>query len=129
MCKHTFNLYLFIAQVNMLEIYNENVLDLLAHGSTLSSAATEDKSLEIRQVCACVRHSRYLHVPFMCSCMQGPFGLHVPDATTEDVACIEDVERLMTRGEHNRTVGFTNCNEHSSRSHRCTRPRQCERMP
>lgn len=51
------------------------------------------------------------------STLQGPHGLCVPDATTEDVSSIDDVERLMSRGEHNRTVGFTNCNEHSSRSH------------
>lgn len=43
--------WLLLLQVNMLEIYNENVLDLLTtSSSSLSSAASEDKSLEIRQV-------------------------------------------------------------------------------
>lgn len=52
--RHVLRRHATLAQVNMLEIYNENVLDLLAHASTLSSAASEDKSLEIRQVCLCV---------------------------------------------------------------------------
>ena len=60
------------------------------------------------------------HGVIVCCChWQGPFGLHVPDAVTEEVGSIADVETLMQRGEHNRTVGFTHCNERSSRSHRC----------
>ena len=49
---------------------------------------------------------------------QGPFGNHVPDAVIEDVNCMDDVERLMQKGDANRSVGSTMCNEHSSRSHR-----------
>ena len=76
----------------MLEIYNENVVDLLA------PSAKERPSLEIRQ---------------------GATGVHVPDAVVADVNGMEDVERLMAYGDANRSVGSTMCNEHSSRSHRC----------
>lgn len=75
----------------MIEIYNENIRDLLAPQG--GSGATD---LEIKQ---------------------GPDGLHLPEATNELVNCPEDVLRVLERGQASRAVGKTKCNERSSRSH------------
>lgn len=74
--------------VQMVEIYNEQVRDLLAEDSTTK--------LEIR------------------SCDSGP---SVPDATMHSVKSTSDVLSLMKLGEVNRVVSSTAINNQSSRSH------------
>ncbi|KAK7284405.1 hypothetical protein RJT34_19151 [Clitoria ternatea] len=75
--------------VQMLEIYNEQVRDLLA----------TDVTLEIRNN----THN----------------GINVPDATLVPVSCPSDVLNLMNIGHKNRAVGATAMNDRSSRSHSC----------
>ncbi|CAM6096214.1 unnamed protein product [Calypogeia fissa] len=76
--------------VQMIEIYNEQVRDLLsAPGSSI-------KKLEIRN------HNAQLNVP---------------DACLMSVTCKDDVLELMKIGGRNRAVGATALNERSSRSH------------
>ncbi|XP_024394330.1 kinesin-like protein KIN-14C isoform X2 [Physcomitrium patens] len=77
--------------VQMLEIYNEQVRDLLA-------ADGVQKKLEIR-------NNSQLN------------GLNVPDASMMSVRSTEDVLDLMKVGQKNRAVGATALNERSSRSH------------
>ncbi|KAG0613123.1 hypothetical protein M758_6G078800 [Ceratodon purpureus] len=77
--------------VQMLEIYNEQVRDLLA-------ADGVQKKLEIR-------NNSQLN------------GLNVPDASRMSVNSTEDVLDLMKVGQKNRAVGATALNERSSRSH------------
>ncbi|XP_073113690.1 kinesin-like protein KIN-14F [Elaeis guineensis] len=77
--------------VQMIEIYNEQVRDLLvAHGS--------NRRLEIR-------NNSQLN------------GLNIPDASLVSVKCTQDVLELMKIGQGNRAVGATALNERSSRSH------------
>ncbi|XP_077237543.1 kinesin-like protein 1 [Tasmannia lanceolata] len=77
--------------VQMIEIYNEQVRDLLViDGST--------RRLDIR-------NNSQLN------------GLNVPDASLISVNCTEDVLDLMRIGQKNRAVGATALNERSSRSH------------
>ncbi|XP_015583423.2 kinesin-like protein KIN-14L isoform X2 [Ricinus communis] len=78
-------------QVQMVEIYNEQVRDLLAE----DSAATK---LEIRS----------------CS---GDNGFSLPDAKMHPVNSTADVLNLMKLGELNRVVSATAINNRSSRSH------------
>ena len=75
----------------MVEIYNESVRDLLQAPDAAGPGA-----LEIRQ---------------------GPQGIHLPEAVVEEVQGVAAVQEIMARGARNRAVGFTNSNEHSSRSH------------
>ncbi|XP_022939560.1 kinesin-like protein KIN-14P isoform X2 [Cucurbita moschata] len=75
----------------MVEIYNEQVRDLL-------SSNASQKKLGI------LTHSQ-------------PFGLAVPDATMLPVNATSDVIELMDIGLKNRAVGATAMNERSSRSH------------
>jgi kinesin family protein C2/C3 len=92
--------YSYSLRVQMVEIYNENVVDLLAEPTAATTAAMEEEeggaSLEIKQ---------------------GPNGNYLPDATILDVTSAAQVEAIMAAGARNRTVGRTNANEHSSRSH------------
>ena len=86
--------FVFNIEVGMLEIYNDEVYDLLAQ----PVAASERKShLDVRR---------------------GKDGLvEVPGLVKENVSCLEDVMAVLTRGNENRATASTNMNEHSSRSH------------
>jgi hypothetical protein len=96
--------FTFSLKLGMLEIYNDEVYDLLA----TSGASMEEKketsmkaggkaSLEIRQ---------------------SPDGrVEVPNLTKENVTSIDEVMALLKRGNSNRATATTNLNEHSSRSH------------
>lgn len=77
----------------MIEIYNEQVRDLLSVG-------TSQKRLGIWNTAQ-------------------PNGLAVPDASIHPVTSTADVLELMSIGLMNRAVGATALNERSSRCHRC----------
>ncbi|XP_002437142.2 kinesin-like protein KIN-14M isoform X2 [Sorghum bicolor] len=77
--------------VQMIEIYNEQIRDLLGSNGS-------EKKLEIMNV-------------------SQPNGLVVPDATLHPVNSASDVIELMRIGLANRAVGSTVLNERSSRSH------------
>jgi len=78
---------MFLLRASYMEIYNEQLNDLL----DLSK-----KSLKIREKDGCFT---------------------VPELTDEIVTCPEDVMKLIEKGTLNRSVGVSNLNEHSSRSH------------
>ncbi|KAL9398343.1 hypothetical protein Peur_007304 [Populus x canadensis] len=78
-------------QVQMVEIYNEQVRDLLAEDSTATKY----------QIRSCT----------------GDNGLSLPDAKMHSVKSTADVLNLMKLGEANRVVSSTALNNRSSRSH------------
>jgi len=78
--------------VQMIEIYNEQIRDLLG-------SSGPEKKLGILNA-------------------SQPNGLAVPDATLHPVNSTSDVIQLMRMGLANRAVGSTALNERSSRSHR-----------
>ena len=82
--KYTMNL-------SMLEIYNEEIRDLLKDKGKLN------QKLEIR-------HSNNEN-------------LIIPELTTESVDCRDSIMKLFDRGNGNRSVASTNIHEYSSRSH------------
>jgi kinesin family member 3B len=77
----------FLVAVSYLEIYMEEIRDLLKPGNN---------HLEIRE-----RNE----------------GVHVPNLHSVMCKSVDDMLVVMNMGNKNRTVGFTNMNEHSSRSH------------
>ncbi|CAA6669906.1 unnamed protein product [Spirodela intermedia] len=79
--------------VSVLEVYNEQIRDLLLSGSQSGVAA---KRLEIKQVAG-------VH--------------HVPGLVEARVSNMNEVWEVLQTGTNARAVGATNCNEHSSRSH------------
>ncbi|CAL0300239.1 unnamed protein product [Lupinus luteus] len=87
--KDTFH---YDVSVQMIEIYNEQVRDLLVTNGT-------NKRLEIRS--------------------NSNKGMSVPDASLVPVSSTIDVIELMNLGQRNRTVGATAINDRSSRSHTC----------
>ncbi|XP_058084109.1 kinesin-like protein KIN-14I [Magnolia sinica] len=78
--------------VQMMEIYNEQVRDLLVTDGL-------NKRLEIRNT--------------------SQKGFNVPDASLVPVSSTSDVIELMNIGHRNRTVSATALNDRSSRSHSC----------
>uniref|UniRef100_A0A804ISL6 Kinesin-like protein n=1 Tax=Musa acuminata subsp. malaccensis TaxID=214687 RepID=A0A804ISL6_MUSAM len=84
--------YLYEVGVQMVEIYNEQVRDLLGHGSS------QKKTLGVLTT-------------------SQPNGLAVPDASMLPVKATSDVLDLMQIGHGNRAVSATTLNERSSRSH------------
>ncbi|XP_019441319.1 PREDICTED: kinesin-like protein KIN-14I isoform X1 [Lupinus angustifolius] len=87
--KDTFH---YDVSVQMIEIYNEQVRDLLVTDGT-------NKRLEIRS--------------------NSNKGLSVPDASLVPVSSTINVIELMNLGQRNRAVGATALNDRSSRSHSC----------
>ncbi|CAA7059982.1 unnamed protein product [Microthlaspi erraticum] len=83
--------------VQMVEIYNEQVRDLLAENFT------------------CTKYP--FIVPNIRTCSSEDDGLSLPDATMHSVNCTRDVLKLMEAGEVNRAVSSTSMNNRSSRSH------------
>ncbi|QCD98258.1 kinesin family member C2/C3 [Vigna unguiculata] len=89
--KDTFQ---YDVSVQMIEIYNEQVRDLLVTDGT---------------------NKRY-PLPIRSSSQK---GLSVPDASLVPVSSTIDVIELMNLGQRNRAVGATALNDRSSRSHSC----------
>jgi kinesin family protein C2/C3 len=79
--------------VSMVEIYNESIRDLLIP----TDSAPNNNVLEIRKS------------------KEG--GNYLPNANLMNVESQDDIVKMMKIGEHNRSVGATKANEHSSRSH------------
>lgn len=82
----------YTIKVQMLEIYNENLRDLLLDGSSGGS-----NKLDILNTQAS--------------------GCNVPNAIQLEVHSPEDVAEIMARGERNRHTSETKMNDRSSRSH------------
>uniref|UniRef100_A0A1J3GQ14 Kinesin-4 n=3 Tax=Noccaea caerulescens TaxID=107243 RepID=A0A1J3GQ14_NOCCA len=87
--KETFS---YNISVQMLEIYNEQVRDLLATNGQTSRLEIRNSSLD---------------------------GINVPEATLVPVSTTSDVIYLMNLGQKNRAVSATAMNDRSSRSHSC----------
>ncbi|OVA05594.1 Kinesin [Macleaya cordata] len=86
--------YRYEISVSVLEVYNEQIRDLLVPGSLPGVGA---KRLEIRQVAEGIHH--------------------VPGLVEAHVSDMNEVWDVLQTGSNARAVGATNANEHSSRSH------------
>lgn len=80
----------FLVDVSYLEIYMEELRDLLKPNSK--------HHLEVRE-------------------SGGGSGVFVPNLHAITCKSVDDMMNVMKLGNKNRTIGFTNMNEHSSRSH------------
>jgi len=91
----------------MLEIYNDEVYDLLSDLADASSTKEEQK-----------RNARNAGAKATLEIRRSQKGhIEVPNLTKEPVTSIQDVMSLLKRGNANRATASTNMNEHSSRSH------------
>ena len=79
----------FLVRVSYLEIYNEDVRDLLGKD--------QKARLDVKE--------------------RPDVGVYVKDLSAFVVNNADDMDRVMTMGNKNRSVGQTKMNEHSSRSH------------
>ncbi|KAK4804997.1 hypothetical protein SAY86_004814 [Trapa natans] len=92
--KEREQLYRYDITVSVLEVYNEQIRDLLASGT---QSVPPTKRLEIRQ--------------------SGEGTHHVPGLTEAHVNNMSQVWEVLQTGSNARAIGSTNSNEHSSRSH------------
>ncbi|XP_047957308.1 kinesin-like protein KIN-14N [Salvia hispanica] len=86
-------------QVSMLEIYNETIRDLLAPNKSISDASRLEN---VKQYT--IKHD-------------ANGNTHVSDLTIMDVRSSKEVSYLLDRAAQSRSVGKTQMNEQSSRSH------------
>ncbi|KAF3325640.1 kinesin-5 isoform X2 [Carex littledalei] len=88
----------YCIQASMLEIYNETIRDLLLPGRPgVGPEASNGKQYNIKH--------------------DANGNTIVSDLTIEDVHSQEDVDRILRQAEQSRSVGRTQMNEQSSRSH------------
>jgi kinesin family protein C2/C3 len=92
------SLFHYKIEVGMLEIYNDEVYDLLDLGlSSSSTGIPRKKTLDIR--------------------LTAENTVEVPGLVKESVSTVTEVLNVLDRGNSNRATASTNLNEHSSRSH------------
>ncbi|CAK9327360.1 unnamed protein product [Citrullus colocynthis] len=90
-------------QVSMLEIYNETIRDLLStHRSNGSDITRTENGVLGKQYT--IKHD-------------ANGNTHVSDLTIVDVCSIREISSLLQQAAHSRSVGRTQMNEQSSRSH------------
>ncbi|KAM0880082.1 hypothetical protein ACQ4PT_033826 [Festuca glaucescens] len=92
--KDRHDLFQYEITVSALEVYNEQIRDLLLTGSQPGAAT---KRLEVRQVAEGIHH--------------------VPGLVEARVTNMDEAWDVLKTGSKARVVGSTNANEHSSRSH------------
>ncbi|THU74398.1 hypothetical protein C4D60_Mb04t32910 [Musa balbisiana] len=119
--------YVYEVGVQMVEIYNEQVRDLLASDGTQKKYPFLHKIYDFKfnqthVIPASMWYRLYLLFPFNLHTLgilsnSLPNGLAVPDASMLPVKSTSDVLELMHIGHSNRAVGATALNERSSRSH------------
>lgn len=91
-------------KVGMLEIYNDEIYDLLTAGGSSMREKKEESMKAGGKASLDIRRS--------------PEGrIEVPNLTKEDVDSIDEVMKILERGNSNRATACTDMNEHSSRSH------------
>lgn len=111
--------------VQMVEIYNEQVRDLLVQDSSTAKYPFILVNLSYfkhlfqwkEKLAAFILCTLIIHTLEIRSC-PGDNGLCIPDATMHSVNSTTDVLNLMKFGEVNRVVSSTAINNGSSRSHR-----------
>lgn len=90
--------------ISMVEIYNEQLRDLLAPAKSIESGKSDTDMHESN-------HIPTLDIRITKGHVQVPGLTHVPVSSVEEAWC------LMEAGKKVRSVSSTNMNEHSSRSH------------
>ena len=98
-------------KVSMVEIYNENVRDLLCAYGSVEDAGCAAMEEEGEPAAPGFAAPRNLVV------RQGPHGAFVDGAQEISVATLAEVEAIMQAGNAQRSVSATSCNSESSRSH------------
>ncbi|KAF1882806.1 hypothetical protein Lal_00002987 [Lupinus albus] len=89
-------------QVSMLEIYNETIRDLLSTNRSPSDATRQENGTPGKQYA--IKHD-------------ASGNTHVSDLTVVDVQSVKEVAFLLNQAANSRSIGKTQMNEQSSRSH------------
>lgn len=116
-----------VVKCSFIEIYNENVFDLLVppkrggHAASHSISSLSDVNLSgpFRKDSKCTQwvNGRPALQVLDCSSTGGSDGLHIPGLTYAYPESAEAFAQLVEKGRSNRFVACTAANAHSSRSH------------
>jgi len=107
----------YTIEVSLLEIYNENIIDLLVQPATSSSVFKGAKTSKGTKKTASKRTAIKAKLEIKRDPKKGGKGNHVPGLTMVHCNSHEEVLALMAHGYQNRSVHGTEMNAHSSRSH------------
>ncbi|GAB5566692.1 kinesin-like protein KIF3A isoform X5 [Prionailurus iriomotensis] len=113
----------FLVRVSYLEIYNEEVRDLLGKDQTqrlevLATTTLAFSYYHSDQSGKTLYQQKDDDWLKALSVKERPdVGVYIKDLSAYVVNNADDMDRIMTLGHKNRSVGATNMNEHSSRSH------------
>jgi len=117
--------YKFQVHVSMIEIYNEQITDLLDDGPNLqerfreieqNQVALDAEVEEVDDATSGPESARRSKLQIR----KNARGMYVTNTTHVQVEGLQDVMAVVSAGSKNRTVYATNANEHSSRSHGIT---------
>ena len=102
----------FLVRVSYLEIYNEEIQDLLSPEDANADIDNEaDVGTKSKKTVKSKKNSKYIIVD------DKVYGPIVKGLNTEVVKSVDEVLKLLAQGEAKRHFGSTNMNLHSSRSH------------
>lgn len=130
----------YVVRVSMVEIYNEQLRDLLAgwpdaatDGTAAGAGGGCDPSGNRRSTGAAGGTPARLHIRQTNAARShgGSPGdsVHVVGLTQVCVGCVADVRNVLACGNNARAVASTNVHEHSSRSHSIVQIEVCHRSP
>lgn len=113
-------LFDFVVSLQLVEIYNEEIYDLLAaHSSAGSSNQQQTNQLFSPPTTGATSTSTYPPgaTRTAVEIRHGEQGVYLKNVTTVTVESATDIHAAIQRGAANRSVSSTPKNEHSSRSH------------
>lgn len=101
----------YLVSCSYIELYMEDIKDLLRKDGT-------KKKLMLRGQVSCFVFDNIFHIgDIYVSYFQEYTGFYIPDMTSVVCRSAQDMCKVMRAGNKHRTIGRTDMNEHSSRSH------------
>ena len=87
----------YLIRASYYEIYNENIIDLLATNNASNATSSTKQGLELKE--------------------SPDSGVYIKGLTSKVVKSVEEINAVLRRGNKNRSIGATLMNQGSSRSH------------
>jgi len=103
--------FTYKVNVSLMEIYNETLRDLLNAANVAQYLKDAENAVADKE------DDDDKDEPGKLKIRKGQYGMYVDNLTKITVSSVDDVMSVIALGAKNRSIGMTNMNEHSSRSH------------